>query len=214
MKNNETNKKKNMSIIIKSKERVRDLAEVYTSEREVNAMLDLVEDTSYNIESRFLEPACGNGNFLIKILDRKLKTVFLRHKSQQNCEFYSLVALSNMYGVDICAENVEETKVRLMGYLKECYSLNLNTRKESDDFYRVARVILDTNIIHGDMLNGTELISFTEYTTPALYKFKRKVFALSDMLQKTKKIKPISQSDIVNFLEMENVRDIKPGTQA
>ena len=60
---------------IKSKERVADHGEVFTNEREVNAMLDLVKDESFNVESTFLEPACGDGNFLIAILDRKLRKV-------------------------------------------------------------------------------------------------------------------------------------------
>ena len=94
---------------IKSKKRVRDNGEVFTNEREVNAMLDLVKDETERIDSRFLEPACGSGNFLIEILRRKLTVVKNRYKkSQTEYERNSLIALSSMYGVDILQDNVED----------------------------------------------------------------------------------------------------------
>lgn len=65
---------------VKSKQRVADFGEVYTNEREVNAMLDLVADQASNPEKTFLEPACGNGNFLSEVLARKLNAVADKHK--------------------------------------------------------------------------------------------------------------------------------------
>jgi hypothetical protein len=95
---------------IKSKKRVQDHGEVYTNPREVNAMLDLVKHETERIESRFLEPACGNGNFLIEILNRKLAVVTKRyapnkHRSNDQWERYALLALSSMYGVEILLDN-------------------------------------------------------------------------------------------------------------
>lgn len=100
--------------IIKSKERVRDLAEVFTSEREVKSMLDLVCYLSENTENTFLEPACGNGNFLIEILRRRLNTVYIKNKNKQNnqvdIEFSIIRSIASIYGIDISEENVIEAR--------------------------------------------------------------------------------------------------------
>ena len=91
-----------MSDQVKSKKRVADHGEVFTSEREVNAMLDLVKQETERIDSRFLEPACGTGNFLVEILNRKLKIVKYRYKkSQLEFERNAIIAISSIYGVDI-----------------------------------------------------------------------------------------------------------------
>lgn len=107
---------------IKSKQRVVDFGEVYTNEREVNAMLDLVKSETNRIESRFLEPAAGNGNFLIKILERKLKVVQRRYrKSQLEYERYAFLAISSLYGIDIQEDNVLECQERLFHYFELTY---------------------------------------------------------------------------------------------
>lgn len=90
---------------IKSKERVTMHGEVFTDEREVNEMLDLVKSESERVESRFLEPACGTGNFVVTILQRKLNTVAYQYgKSPLDFEKYSLLAVSSIYGIDILEE--------------------------------------------------------------------------------------------------------------
>ena len=87
---------------VKSKKRVSDHGEVFTAKREVNAMLDLVKQETERIDSRFLEPACGDGNFLAEILRRKLKIVRGRYrKSPADYEKYAVVAVTSIYGVDI-----------------------------------------------------------------------------------------------------------------
>ena len=95
---------------IKTKERVRDLGEVYTNEREVKAMMDLLGDTGYQISARFLEPSCGNGNFLQEILDRKLSKVATASSSStlKGFEYNIIKAVSSIYGVDICMDNVTQ----------------------------------------------------------------------------------------------------------
>src|SRR3989339_787701 len=97
-----------------SRERVADHGEVYTATREVNAMLDLVKSETERIESRFLEPACGTGNFLAEILERKLRVVGESYgKSQFDFERYGILAVSSIYGIDILLDNVQECRKRL-----------------------------------------------------------------------------------------------------
>ena len=126
---------------IKSKERVRDNGEVYTNEREVTAMLDLVKEESYRIDSKFLEPACGNGNFLIKILERKLDTVEELYKDNQTeYERQSLIAISTIYGIDILPDNCKESQDRLFKYFETRYNkLFENTEKSKYDYRRYIR---------------------------------------------------------------------------
>ncbi len=103
-----------MSRSIKSKERVANFGEVFTNEREVKAMLDLVKDESERIDSRVLEPACGDGNFLAEVLRRKLNTVKIRYsKNLSDYEKYSIVAVSSIYGVELLEDNAEECRERL-----------------------------------------------------------------------------------------------------
>ena len=111
--------------LVRSKERVRSQAEVYTRNEEINAMLDLMEDMSYNIDSRFLEPACGNGNFLVRILERKLARVASLYPKQKDFEFFSIKALASVYGVDILPSNVEEARDRMCTVVRERHSHHL-----------------------------------------------------------------------------------------
>jgi hypothetical protein len=100
---------------VKSRQRVADHGEVFTNEREVNAMLDLVKHETERIDSRFLEPACGNGNFLVAVLRRKLVEVERRYSSSQlEFERYSIVAVSSLYGIDLMPDNVTECINRLL----------------------------------------------------------------------------------------------------
>lgn len=106
-----------------SRKRVADHGEVYTAKREVNTMLDLVKQETERIESRFLEPACGIGNFLIEVLDRKLRVVKTRYaKNQTEYERYAVLAVSSIYGIDILEDNVIECRDRLFNLFDEKYS--------------------------------------------------------------------------------------------
>ena len=108
---------------IKSKRRVTDHGEVFTAEREVNAMLDLVKQETERVDSTFLEPACGNGNFLAAILKRKLAVVNIIGKGKPGIwESESIRALMSVYGVDLLPDNVEECQLRLYGIWNEAYS--------------------------------------------------------------------------------------------
>ena len=108
--------------IIKSKKRVADHGEVYTSESEVQAMLQLVQNETERIDSRFLEPACGDGNFLAPILERKLSVIKNRYvKSQLEFERYAVTAIGSIYGVDILEDNVHRCRERLFNIFDELY---------------------------------------------------------------------------------------------
>lgn len=147
-----------------SKKRVADHGEVYTNAREVNAMLDLVKQETERIESRFLEPACGTGNFLVEILNRKLTVVARRYaKSQLEYERYAVLAISSIYGIDILADNVAACQARLFEVFNSQYrALFKNSAK--DQCRNSVRYILDCNILHGDALT---LQTVGDAVTPA-----------------------------------------------
>ncbi len=162
---------------IKSKSRVRNRGEVFTSEREVNNILALTQATS-NRYWRFLEPACGNGNFLEAILRQRLD-----HLKQdkvewhpKNREFSVLKVLSTIYGVDIAEDNIAECKKRMRGVI-----FDYMPKKTTKEFLLAMDEIMNTNLIVGDMLKGKDKIYFTEYSTPVKGKFKRRIYALLDM---------------------------------
>ncbi len=196
--------------IIKSKERVRDLAEVFTSDREVNAMLGLLDNVQWNIDYTFFEPSCGNGNFLLAILNRKLSTIKERYKKQIDVDFYIIKAVTTIYGVDISRENVLEARERMFYEIKNFYSTKFNTKKASENLWLSIKWVLNKNIIVGDMLNGIEKIMFIEYSTPKKYYFKRYEFKLIDSLNSSKKKevtlfdikKPLKNYKITHYLSL------------
>jgi len=137
---------------IKSRQRVIDHGEVFTSEREVNAMLDLVAQETMRIDSRFLEPACGAGNFLIEVLRRKLNIVEQCYKkSPFDYQRYALLALTSLYGVDILEDNVTQCRDRLFDYFAESYERILKNPMEPR-YQDSAKFILQRNILWGDAL--------------------------------------------------------------
>lgn len=108
-----------MSAQVKSRQRVQEHGEVFTNEREVNAMLDMVKQETERIESRFLEPACGDGNFLAEVLRRKLSVVgSLYRKSPTEYMRYAFVAVASIYGVDILDDNARDCRERLYGIVE------------------------------------------------------------------------------------------------
>lgn len=144
-----------MDTQIKSKERVSAHGEVFTNPREVNAMLDLVKAETERIDSRFLEPACGDGNFLIEILRRKLAICETRIKAKQytqlQYEHDAIWALSSIYGIELLADNAAACRERLLNYFTEQYRA-LFKSKCKYSCIETARYILSKNIIHGDAL--------------------------------------------------------------
>ena len=172
-----------------SKKRVTDHGEVLTSKREVNAMLDLVKSETERIDSRFLEPACGTGNFLTEILERKLRVVEARYgKSQLDYERYAILAVSSIYGIDILEDNVQQCRQRLFGIFDLNY-LRLFKNKTEDNCRESARYILDCNIIHGDALSlktvgdNPKPIVFSEWSPVNGSMLKRRDFTFHGLLE-------------------------------
>jgi hypothetical protein len=195
---------------IKSKERVRDLAEVYTNEREVNAMLDLIplKNPDYIISYRYLEPACGNGNFLIEILRRKLNRVNEKYSDSYltKYEFYIARALTTIYGIDICPENVKASRERLFKEIKSTFQKHKFGQHPSPDFLKLCNYILETNIVLGDSINAAEKIKITEFKVRGTY-FTRRTFIFSD-LTKDKPL-PIKKEPEKYFLRIGAEHDSK-----
>ncbi len=155
---------------IKSRERVRDLGEVYTQRREVNAMLDLIPDAFADIDTRFLEPAAGNGNFLAAILERKIAAI-QSAVTGDAYEFAILRCLAGIYGIDISEENVEEARERMLAIA--IAGAAFDDGDASTPFVRAAEAILATNVVVGDTLNAADQIVFVEYTPLPGERFQR-----------------------------------------
>lgn len=169
-------------IQVKSSDRVRNHGEVLTARREVEAMLDLVKNESERIDSRFLEPACGDGNFLVAILERKLKTVFSRYRTKKaDFEVQMLSALASIYGIDLLEDNVQIARNRMFEIACNCYKNSLKT-KPDEQFQNIMKFILSKNILQGDSLNGIDKIVFTQWTLVG-YQFKREEFSFSQLNQ-------------------------------
>jgi SAM-dependent methyltransferase len=173
---------------VKSKKRVTDHGEVFTSEREVNAMLDLVKQETERIDSRFLEPACGTGNFLVEVLRRKLSIVESRYKkSQLEYERYAVIAISSIYGVDILEDNVIECRNRLFEIFDKQYT-SLYKVKCKVECRTSIQYILERNILRGDALTlkkveSDEPIIFSEWSAVNGSMIKRRDFTLANLLE-------------------------------
>lgn len=150
---------------IKTRDRVRDLAEVYTHTREVTAMLDMMPDAFIDVDTRFLEPACGAGNFLVAIVSRKLALVSSRrYRVQESYEYRLLRCVCSIYGIDISFDNIEETHGRLRHAVLEHYAMDANTWAPTSGFINALDEVLRTNVICADTLKEAESITFIEYT--------------------------------------------------
>ena len=137
---------------VKSKQRVSEHGEVFTAEREVKAMCDLVKQETERIDSRFLEPACGDGNFLAEVLERKLAVVKNKYKkSPLDYEKNSLLAVSSLYGIDIMADNVEICRERLYKIWAKQYK-SVCKKECCEDVNKSIRFILSRNIVCGNAL--------------------------------------------------------------
>jgi len=169
--------------LVKSKQRVADHGEVFTPAWMVEAMLDLVKGETERIDSRFLESACGDGNFLTQILRRKLAAVELKYaKSDFERQHYALLALMCIYGIELLPDNIAECR----GNLLEIFGEYLNI-VPADDFYRAAVCVLSVNLIHGDALTMRTWdnlpITFAEWAYLWKGKFQRRDFRLDTLTQ-------------------------------
>ena len=170
---------------VRSKMRVAEHGEVFTHEREVNAMLDLVRHETERIESRFLEPACGTGNFLVEVLRRKLAVVARRFGTAQlDYERNAVIAVGSLYGIDLLEDNVAECRTRLFGLFNADYTRRYGDRS-SDACRQSVKYILQHNIVHGDALTFERVdvpgkpIVFSEWTPVNHVMIKRRDYSFA-----------------------------------
>lgn len=164
--------------LIKSRQRVADHGEVFTPQWLVDAMLDLMKGETERIDSRFLEPACGSGNFLVPVLQRKLAAVELRFgDSSFEKKHYALLGLMCIYGIELLNDNISECRKNLIEVFAQYLGL-----KDSDDLYRAASLVLTFNLVHGDALTmrtpDGQPIAFAEWGYLGKGKFQRRDFRL------------------------------------
>lgn len=169
--------------LVKSKARVAEHGEVFTPAWLVESMLNLVKDETERIDSRFLEPACGSGNFLVPILRRKLAAVELKYgKSDFERRHFALLGLMCIYGIELLADNIAECRANLLEVLAEYLGL-----KEEDELYRAASYVLSQNLVHGDALtmrtHDGQPITFAEWGYLGKGKFQRRDFRLATLTQ-------------------------------
>jgi hypothetical protein len=204
-----------------SKQRVADHGEVLTHAREVNAMLDLVKNETERIDSRFLEPACGNGNFLAEILRRKLAVVEARYgQSQLEWERNAVLAVSSVYGIDILEDNVRDCRQRLFEIFDAVYAARFREQAR-DECRNAVRFLLGRNIIWGDALSlktvgeNSQPIIFSEWSPVNGSMMKRRDYMLSFLVEKTHQFSlfndeneeasvplPVQEFPLVHFLKL------------
>lgn len=168
--------------LVKSKQRVVDHGEVFTPPWMVEAMLDLVKEETERIDARFLEPACGSGNFICRILQRKLAAVELKYgRSPFERGYHALLGLMCIYGIELLADNVAECRANALEIFAEYTNVG-----EGDDLYRAASHVLRTNILHGDALTmrsrSGDPIVFAEWAPLSKGKYQRRDFRLDVLI--------------------------------
>ena len=174
--------------LIKSKQRVADHGEVFTPTWLVDSMLDLVKQETERIDARFLEPACGDGNFLSQVLSRKLEIISKRYrKSQNEYEKYAVVGISSIYGIDIIQDNVVACRDRLLNIFEDEYK-DIYKDKINPSCIESVKKILSLNIVHGDALSLKSCdkipkpIVFPEWSLVNATHFKRRDFSFEELM--------------------------------
>lgn len=168
---------------VRSRQRVVDHGEVFTPRWMVDDMLDLVKSESVRIESRFLEPACGSGNFLVPVLERKLATVKARYRSSDfELRHFALAALMSIYGIELLVDNAEECRDNLLSVFNSFLKAD-----SADDIVQAAEVVLDLNIVNGDALtmldSAGKPIMFAEWAYLGKGRFQRRDFRFDALTQ-------------------------------
>jgi hypothetical protein len=162
--------------LTRSKQRINDHGEVFTPSWMVEAMLDVVKHETERIDSRFLEPACGSGNFIVSILRRKFAAVELKYaKSEFERRHYALLGLMCVYGIELLPDNIAECRAIVLDQFADYLGID-----EADPFYSAASAVLSQNIVHGDALTmrtlSNEPITFAEWGYLGKGKFQRRDF--------------------------------------
>lgn len=170
--------------LVKSRKRIADHGEVFTPSWMVEDMLNLVQTESQRIDSRFLEPACGSGNFLKSVLQRKLNSVESRYgKSEFERNHHALFALMCIYGIELLEDNILECRA----VLHEIYARFLGV-DESSTWHKAGQLVLNANIIHGDALTIKSIdgnpIEFPEWGYLGGGKYQRRDFRYDLLTQR------------------------------
>ncbi|MDU1224344.1 N-6 DNA methylase [Varibaculum cambriense] len=171
--------------LVKSKQRVSDHGEVFTPSHIVNAMLNLVKEESERIDSRFLEPACGEGNFLKEVLSRKLATVQTKYgKNEFERRHYALLALMCIYGIEILEDNAQLCRSSLAEIFEKFIG-----DKDADQWKKAASTVLAVNIVHADALTmktpkGESLV-FPEWGYLGRGRYQRRDFKYDNLAQRS-----------------------------
>lgn len=173
---------------MRNKERSRVLGEVFTRPSEVSAVLDLFADVNYL--SRFLEPGCGSGNFLVQIVDRKLDAVLDLPEVQQGkkignfdeIEVKALLAIASIYGVDIDEQNVSESRNRMMSHAINWWHAQVPENKRNDGFEQSLHYVMQKNVILGDLLSDTKPLKVSEFTEIPGKRVKERVYSFRDLI--------------------------------
>ena len=172
---------------MRSADRIRELGEVFTPEQIVDSMLCLLQDVNY--ASKFLEPGCGNGNFLEKILASKLEILgrlpevknSIKSGNLDEFEFKTIVAISSIYGIDIDSLNISEAKERLFELVKAWYE-KASKQTPTENFLRNVEFVLNRNIILGDLIAAPEKIEIHQYSELPAQRIKRRVFLFKELI--------------------------------
>ena len=192
-----------MKCQVKSKERVQQHGEVFTNEREVKAMLDMVKQQSKSITATFLEPACGDGNFLVEILHRKLDSVKRLYKQdKRQFELCSLRAVASIYGVDIQRDNVEEARARLFDNYFAVYVKTFFC-KPPQPLQNAVQYILEQNIQCGNTLtymsSANNALMITEWLIDENGNIARQIYSYRAMVETGCEAKPIETHPSINY---------------
>lgn len=169
--------------LTKTKQRVADHGEVFTPPWMVEAMLNQVKEESERIDSRFLEPACGDGNFLVQVLKRKLATVELKYgKSEFEKRHYALFGLMCIYGVELLPDNIAECRQNLLDIFTEYLDLT-----PEEELHKAAKCVLSQNLVHGDAMKmrsyDGQAITFSEWGYLGKGRFQKRDFRFDSLTQ-------------------------------
>ena len=149
-------------------------------------MLDLVAHECERLDSRFLEPACGDGNFLAEVLRRKLATIDKKNaRNREKWERDAILAVCSLYGIDLLTDNIAACRVRLLAVVSDAHAARFKTPLP-EDAARAAAFVLSKNIVQGDALTlrttGDQPIVFPEWSPVNGSLVKRRDFAYDHLL--------------------------------
>jgi hypothetical protein len=157
-----------------SKDRVKKNGEVFTPDEIVNDMINLcdenlkdADDITY-IKNTRLEPTCGDGAILVRILDKKLGRVEKIKAANGNWKEALLYSVASIYGTDITADNVVMSKRRMLEVIENGSTSVLSLAEETPvswssngfkldtELKNLIEMILDYNIQCGNTLDGKQ----------------------------------------------------------